>query len=442
MVAVQSQSLFGDPAVPQQSLITTQMNPSAPSIVQLQTTTNGLIADSTIMSRLDHFPEDLYDLRGESHLVRFMAALLGDPGAGQLRKRYLLQRIQTVLDSAVFFDLDGFYGAIFGSTRNISEAIPANPYMTNATPDAWDEILGNDARYRERILALAAAIPMAGTLSGIRQAAEALVGAECEVYEMWRFMDADTGAVVTGPTWDEVEAAYATWNDIEGIRWNVLDPTDFSSGNLGVTSAAEVVIHPKKDYPPGGSVEQALDEYALVHVLGILRPANVVISVDFVGVEVHQPVPIGSVASDSNFWEIITKVIPNFAITLLDGLYPLAPSQIAAGVTWGELRTLPRPPLITTQGLSWEQASAVVSTSASAIEFPDGADITQPGSGSENALDPMNFQTVAHFDGTSTQYSAERGVADPKSVQGGVSAAGGILMASPYAAPRTTVVGA
>lgn len=444
-MAVASQSVYDTSReVPAQALLTSQMNPSAPAITQLQTTTNGLISDRTIRTRLAHFPEDLYDLRDESHLVRFMAALLGDAGAGQLRKRYLLARIQTVLDSATFFDLDGFYGAIFGSGRTAEEILPVDPYTDVETPDSWDQIMATDARYRERITALAAAIPLAATLPGIRQAAEALTGAECEIYEIWRFMDA-AGSVVPTMTWIEVESAYPAWSSFDTVpvtRWNDLDPSGTTMGVLGVNSPAEVIVRVKKEYPPGGSVEQTMDEFALTRVLGILRPANTVITVDPVGIPVTTAVPIGSVYSDSNFWEVVTKVTPNVAIKRSEGLYPLSPSQIAAGVEWGEQRTLPRPPLFMVQGLSWEQASAVVSVQAYAATFDDDSDLTQAAVGVEVVLDPLDYQTITFFDGSEVAYSAERGAADPKSVQGGISAAGGILTAAPFAGARTTVVGA
>lgn len=438
---VPSSSLF-DRDLVAQSILQTQMNPSAPAITQLQTGTNLLIGDRSTQSRMDHFPDDLYDLRDESHLVRFVSALLGDSGAGQLRKRFLLSRIHTVLDSAAFFDLDGFYGAIFGNGRRPDEDLGINPYVTNETPEAWDSIAATDARYRERITALAASIPMAGTLPGIRQAAEAIVGAECDIYEVWRFMDSGSDIVSVSDSWNTVEGLYPTWNAIEGIRWNVLDISGFTVGNLGVNTAAEVIVRVKKTYDlltEQGVREQVLDEYGLMTVLDILRPANAVISVSFTGIPVNIDVPIGSVHSDSEFWEVITKVVPNVGITPTPGLYALSPSQKAAGVQWGDRRTVTRPALVTVQGLSWEQASAVVSVSAATISFDNDQDLSRAGGGKGTIVEPLNYQTVSHLDGSTTTYSAERGAADPRSVQGGIAAANGVLTAAPFSAPRTKV---
>ena len=439
-----SQSVFDNSVKTAQSLIHGQMNPSAPAVTQLQTGTNLLIGDRSTASRMAHFPDDLYDLRDESHLVRFTSALLGDAGAGQLRKRYLLARIQSVLDSSTFFDLDGFYGAIFGSGRLPQEVLSVDPYSSVETPEAWDEIMATDARYRERIAALAAAIPMAATVPGMRQAAEAIVGEECEVYEGWRFLDAGTGAPPVGvDSWNDIEAAYATWNAIEGTLWNDLDPSGFTISNLGVPSPDEVVIKIKKVYAPTdeGEREKALDEYALLRVLGILRSANTVLTISQPGVPIHRTRQIGSVEADSDFWEVITKVVPNVAITPAEGLYALSASQVAAGIEWGDERTLPRPPLVNVQGQAWEQASAVVSVTASTMSFDDDADVSQPGTGTGVVMDPLNYQVVVLFDGTSQTFSAERGTADPKTVQGGISVASGILTAAPFAAPRMTVAG-
>lgn len=437
-IVTTSQSLYEDAQTGSQVLISAQVPPSAPSIAQVQNATNLLIGDRTIRSRMDHFPGDLYDLRDESHLVRFVSALIGDSGAGQLRKRYLLARIQSMLDSANFYDLDGFYGAIFGSGRRPSEELPLDPYVDVETPDEWDQIMAIDARYRERIVALAAAIPMAATLPGIRQASEAILGVDCEVYEVWRFIDAGTNTVAPLPLWSDIETAYTTWADIEGIFW----PSDYAVGGLGVTTPAEVIVRPKKTYDlttVEGARERGMDELALGRVLSVLRPANVVISIDEDGVELHRTQSIASVEADSEYWEIVTKVTPSPVITRVPGLYPLSPSQIRDGVEWGEPRTTPKPPLVTTQGMQWEQASAVISVSAAAVSFPEGDDITQPGVGDGVVDDPLNYQRLVYFDGTSTAFSAERGVADPKTVQGGLTSAGGVLTASPFAASRTTV---
>jgi hypothetical protein len=435
--STQSQSVYDESQVPASSLLPAQIPPSAPNIVQAQTGTDLAIADRTIRSRLEHFPDSLYDLRDESHLVRFMSALIGDSGAGQLRKRYMLARINSSLNNANFFDLDGFYGAIFASGRRPYEELPVDPYVAVETPDEWDDILARDARYRERLSALAASIPLAGTLPGIRQAAEAITGVECDVYEVWRFIDEGTNLVAGLPTWADVEVDYTTWADIQSTPW----PAAYTVGGLGVTTPAEVIIRPKRTYDlndPEDVQEKGLNELALTRVLHVLRPANTVITIDNEGLRATRAVAMSAVDADSEYWEVITKVTPSPVIRKTRSLYPLAPSQERAGVEWGSERTMPRPTLVMSQGLTWEQASSVVSVSAATVFFENGDDVTQPGSGEEFIENPLNYESLTFYDGTSTVYSAERGTADPKTVQGGITAAGGILTAAPYAATRTT----
>ena len=441
-ISIPSTSVYDAAVTQPPALISAQVPSGSPTIDQLLTGTDLLVADKPVMARLDHFPEDLYDLRPESHLVRFLGALLGDAGAGQLRKRNLIVRIQQVLDSAAFFDLDGFYGAIFGVERQPSDVLPINPYTENETPDEWDSIFAADSRYRERIMALAAAIPMAATVPGIRMAAEALVGAECDVYEIWRFIDVETGSPVVVDTWDDIEAAYATWDDIDGVRWSMLSLGEATIGNLDVTTAAEVIVRVKKEYPNtrAGMQEKAIDEMALVRVLRLLRSANTVITVDNQGISMHSPCAISSLHADSEFWEITTKVAPNGILREKPGLYPLAPSQKAAGVEWGEQRTVAKPPLVVSQGYSWEHASSVVNVRAAAMEVTDPDDLDNPGEGV--IIDPLNYQRVEFRDGSATAYSAERGSSDPRTVQGGLAASSGMITAAPYSAPRTTVGGA
>jgi hypothetical protein len=439
-LATTSQSVFDSTFTPTEALITAQMSPSAPAITQIQNGTDLLVSDHTIASRLSHFPEDLYDLRTESHLVRFLSSLLGDSGAGQLRKRYLLARIQSNLDSSNFFDLDGFYGAIFGANRRPEDVLPVNPYTDVETPDAWDQIMATDTRYRERITALAAAIPMAATLPGIRQAAEAVVGVECDVYEVWRFIDAGTNLLSGVATWSSVMGLHSSWLSMQGFLW----PQTYSVGNLAVTTAAEVVIRPKKVYnitTPDGAREKTLDELGLSRVLSVLKPAGVVITVDTHGLSMHSSPPIASTQSDSNYWEVSSQVRPSPVLSQTPGLYPLSASQVAAGILWGDQRTLPQPPLVTSHGLSWEQASAVVKVTATAMTFENDDDITQPGSGIGTIVDPLNFQYVPYYDGTRVAYSAERGASDPGTVRGGLAVASGTLAAAPFSGTRETVPG-
>src|SRR5690606_25699217 len=89
-LVVQSPSTSDQQATVATSLLQLQTVTSSPLAVELPTATGMVLPDVATYDRLAHFPEDLYDLRPTSHLMRLMKALLGEGGVGQLRKRYLL----------------------------------------------------------------------------------------------------------------------------------------------------------------------------------------------------------------------------------------------------------------------------------------------------------------------------------------------------------------
>ena len=398
------------------SLISAQVPPSSPAIVQMQNGTDLLIADTTVRSRLAHFPDDLYDLRPESHLMRFLSALLGDSGVGQVRKRYLLARIQSSIAGSNFYDLDRFYGAIFGLGRRVEEALPIDPYVEVETPDEWDEILAYDALYRERIIALAAAIPLGATAPGIRQAAEAIVGVECEVYETWRYMD---------------------------------DPDKFyNPSQTGADSRAEIVVHVKKSYnlDESGIRDRVTDELFLTRVLNLLKPASTVLSIYFRDNDPYQNAMKGDHApyfeSDADYWEVVTRVKPS--VTLSPSVYdpyPLSRSQKAISTSWTNERVMSKPIFTESQGAVWDQAGAVSSATSYSMVVPNADDLTLPGEPAvPTDINPTNFEVVAHLDGTMTSYIAAEGAIEPRKIQGGTAAAGGILAAQPYSGPRGTKV--
>ncbi|MFE4863235.1 hypothetical protein, partial [Streptomyces sp. NPDC056670] len=173
-------------------LIPLQADITVPQSTALSSATGMLVADTAISEQLRHFPEEVYDLRPTSHLVRLMQALLGESGVGQLRKRLLLAQLQALSSSgARFFDLDRFYGSLFGATRASTEQLSINPMETAAATAAeWESIEAADASFRDRMTALAQSIAMGGTVPGLTAAAEAITGVECDVFESWALMEA------------------------------------------------------------------------------------------------------------------------------------------------------------------------------------------------------------------------------------------------------------
>jgi hypothetical protein len=413
------------------SLLPSQADPSAPSVDGLHRTTNLLVPDYLTSERFRHFPEDLYDLREHSHLVRFLRALMGDAGAGNMRKRYLIARFQQAFSSTHFYDLDRFYGAVFNTTRLQAEQLGINPFTDTATSDEWDRIHLSDAQFRERVLALAKAIPLGGTLPGLRTAAEAVVGAPCEVVENWRLVDYAHGHGFLTPddylglSWAEIEAI-GTYTDVEnrGTYAAINGTTPPAVPN----DRGSVIVRPLKTYldTDAGNGLRAQDEQALRRVLNILKPAGVRLVVDLTGQGLYDSRDVFAMYADSEYYEVVQRVNPTNSF--LAPTYPLSAGQVADGVTNQDDRPLPRPPFTASQGAAWSYANEVVAVRSYAENI------------AEQVIDGADFDRVTNFYGQVTEFSGEKGVLDPRQAEAGRLSSDTLLMSHPYAADRVEVL--
>lgn len=444
----QSQGIFDISGQSADSLLPLQVITSDPTLPTLRSASGLLTPDVATATRMAHFPEDLYDLRDQSHLVRFFRALVGDSGAGQLRKRYTVARLQTTLSSTHFYDLDGFYGSLFGAHRKVEEQLPINPMDATALPDEWDDIATRDSRYRERINALAKALPMAGTVPGLQQAAEALTGVECDVYETWRIIEGG-GVAAVGRTWDQVETDFIAWSSFdEQDTWDSVNGAEHV-GRAGLDNLDEVYIRPKKDYTPvDGSDEAAReaarqrleDEVGLHQVLSRLKPAGVLLTIDSDGLALHTVVPIAGAVADSNFWQVVTKTTPKPSLVgnANHEIYPVSPVKASLGVVAdGVLDPLPVPPFTTGQGHQWSYNASINSTKGYAIKEP-GSTV----SGTGTVVDTKNWEKVlvsTVSSAKSVEYPPGKAPSDQRALLAAQASADSMLMAHPYSGPRVAV---
>ncbi len=431
---------FFDPTNDQTSkaLLQAQYDPSNPAQPQLRRATDPLVPDHRIERRLDHFPDDLYDLRPESHLSRFLHALMGDSGAGSVRKRFLVTRLQSALQGTHFFDLDRFYGAIFGAQRFTVEQVPINPYTDVATQDEWEDIQAKDTSYRERLMSLTKAIPMGATPAGLKAAAEAITGVECEVYESWQGIDYARvhGYRLPGAalSWEDVTAIIPSWDDADGVPYfDISYPDGIEQAQDLATfpgDRAEVIIRVKKRYDgtPESMREQAEDEYALRQVLNRLKPANVLLTLDTTTVNNHEALVPADCYADSNYYEVVSRVSAYVSGTTdLSAVYPVSAVQARQGVLPTDEHVIPRPPFTKNQGASWSYNNEVVSIKGS-VQDELGVQIAS-----------QNIEFVTDSRGQVVIYSPDKGVLDARQVEASRLASDGILVASPYAADRRLV---
>lgn len=427
----QSQGFLDDQDLPEYSIMPLQTATGIPVSDELDTASGMLSVDSRTDVRFAHFPEQSYDLSPTSHLSRFLRALLGDAGTGQLRKRTTIARLQSDLNSTHFIDLDRFYGGIFGATRLASEDLGIDPMADTATSEEWDSISVADSAYRERIIALARSITMGGTVPGLTAAAEAITGVNCEIYEVWAEVDGYGGAFgQAGRTWDDVETDFPLWSDIDGNSWSFVQ-NSIQVGRSGTNSRAEFVVRVKKDYPSTdeGRLEREADRQTLTRVLSALKPAGTLLTIENEQLALHTKAAIASISSDSYYWEPISRVRP---LPSLVGrpLNPYPTSKLVPiGPPTTTSRELPLPPFSKSQGMQITHNTSVVGVNSYTMN--DDGDV----------LDVSNWDRATFpSDGATVEYVPGKGVLDPQTAAIALTSADGSLLAHPYSGARAEVV--
>lgn len=380
--------------------------------------TNPLNPSLRAASRFAHFSSDVYDLSPESHLSKLMKVLLGDAGTGQVQKRLLLARLQASIGGTNFFDLDAFYGAIFGAQRRTAEVLDVNPHIDMLTPDEWELALLRDGSYRSRASRLAAAIHLGATAGGIRAAAEALIGARCDVQEQWQISQDNPYA----NTWETLEAF--TWDQLEAYTWDQLETTTTFSATVVEVPYNTIHVYPHKVLDPGSrwDVERALDR---------LKPAGSTVVVH-TGVEtLDEDVPAKAYA-DSEFWEVRSKVrnVKGFSDRLLlDG-------------EEGEFLTLAKPPWSWYSGEAWTHL--VNDPVALAYTTPGAPSVSQNIDVAAQMLTPQRYTA---WNGQDITYLPTYALRPIQGIYSGRMVSDGVLAAHPYEGLRgssgsTSTVGA
>lgn len=376
----------------------------------LETTTDPLLPPRTVLERLEHLFDGEYDLRPESHLSRLAKAVLGEAGAGALRKRYVAARLQSVVSTMRYLDLDALYGAIFGFSRVSTEALDTSPYLDVGTPDDWARIDARDSAYRSRVEAFSRSIALAGTREGMESTAAALLGTECRCYESWTLVDENGGnpggapPAVGARTYGDIEVDYPTYGDMQRGTYADVEGGTGSFGRTTTQNRAEVIVRPLRQI----TLEET---YHLTRVLTRLKPAGALLTIDALGVVVHEAVAIRDVAADSTFWQVQARVATTPA---------LAPYYQAPAAT---PTAQPRPVGIGYQGEAWSYNADVASASS----------YTLSATGALTA--EVDFERVV-LAGRPVDLAPDRALADPADIRLGRAASDGIMLVPPYAPER------
>ena len=428
---------FDDPDRGTVSILALQVESSDPTLPTMEQHSGMLSADRSTSERLSHFDPDLYDLSDQSHLTRFMRALIGDAGVGQLRKRYAVARLQQIASGTHFYDLDGFWGSLFGIARRPEEQLPGDPIASNYLPDEWDDIHARDGRFRERVIALSKALPLGGTVAGVRAIAEAITGVECDVFEGWQEI-ALSQAADKGRAWGDVMTKYPNWSDINGKQWSVIENRPSESRLVNV-SRDEIWIQPKKtyDYMSGivnseaEDLELQADIADIVHVLGKLAPASVFVSVNPRGLASESEIRIANTFADSEFWSVVSRVTPNDALDLSTD--PYVEGQPMSGFPG---IVLPKPAFSQTQTMEWFYNANIKNVAGNRGVYDFSWETSR-----EGKVFGSNFEVVSTTGdgGRPVNYWASRAIMDPVTLISSLGSKDSIIQVSPYSAPRMAV---
>lgn len=380
---------------------------TAPALSGFDEITNPLHPGQRLSSRFAHFSEGVYDISPETHLAKLLKVLLGDVGVGQLHKRMLLVRLQQILGGTHFFDLDSFYGSLFGVNRRAAEQLLLDPFRQSVTQASWDQLRVRDGSYRSRAEQFARSIGNGATVAGLEQAAEAMLNVDCEIREGWTIED------VANRTYANVEAL-GTYGTIEGTQsWLTLEQGGTARPLTGRTRHLITVI-PKRDITP----EERFD---VTRVLERLKPAGSIIEVIASPPQVFKPVDIQVLAADSVHWEVRTQI----ANTVIEGQY-------LYGSTADGYIESPTTPWANYQGEAFTLLA--LSPATVALTIPDGnLRMDNQFSPSAQDLQPESFRLPS---GDSVTFLSRYAMRSPQNLYGGRLLSDGVLSANPYSGTR------
>lgn len=222
-----------------------------------------LIGSST-QSLMQDFDTDVYTTASTSYLYKLVDALCGSTGAGQLINQAFLNQLQNNLATTYGSDLDYFFGNIGFLPRSPSEMYIYNTSQDLLNSSQWDQVKVADAWYRARIKDFWKACGMGGTPEAIRMAVKAAVACDCNVYEVWRYID------------------------------------DFGlTESIGRADARnEVVVQPLKS-------SLTPQEFKLLRdMLQRIMPIDTIVTINTEGLAVLDPVRVSSASANSTYFQV------------------------------------------------------------------------------------------------------------------------------------------
>lgn len=320
---------------------------------QMTSVTDPINSRVRAADRMAHFFEGIYDTSAESHLTRFVKTLLGDAGAGGIGKMYTVARLQSVLTTMRYHDLDMFYGTVFGIKRLADEMLGMSPYTDTASDAEWEEIEARDASYRSRIEAFSRAIALGPTVAGMEGVGFAVTGVECRVIE--NYVTLDEGAVMAPPTapvariYETVERDFESYGLLDNYSYSNIESGKGVFGDYGDVNRTRFTIIPKEHI----SLERIR---MLSIVLNRLKPLGSMVVISPEGAISHRGVPVRQAYADSVYWQVTAKKAPS----KIEAKYTNAPV--------GQFTPAKRPVFSAYQGEAWAYNSEVTKVTSYVLQ--------------------------------------------------------------------------
>lgn len=187
---------------------------------------------------LSRFPEEIYNKSPDSHLYKFMRALLGEGGVNWIKKNHLEARIGLEELGVDMFDLDKYYGSPFDFGRILEEEFDDDPFgLIDKTQ--WEQIKAKNARYRNRALDYMNGARAGNTPLGMKLAAKSGLGHDVEIIENYKYLfdvhsDDPLGLTYYGKTVSTEEMIVLPRREV------------------GISEQQQVSIHAENNLPDGG----------------------------------------------------------------------------------------------------------------------------------------------------------------------------------------------
>ena len=391
------------------ALLNLQAPTGIPRSSRLASVTDPISMVPAIDDQLAHFWPGLYDLSPESHLSRFLKVILGDAGSGSGSKQFTAARLQTMVATSRYLDLDRLYGSLMGVRRMASEdLLGINPYFDDATPEEWNVIEARDAAYRARVEAFSRSIALGATPAGMAAIASAIVGIECRIHET--YLDIDEGstagsvpAPVGGRTYAEVESGFIYYGNMRGSYANIEGgASPFGGGGDLDHNRAVFIVTPKR-------LLTLEETYELTRVLSRFKPAGTLLRIEPNGVPIHRKVNVRHAYADSTYWEVNAKVAPTKKTE------PLYDRTAGPGVMMAQ----PRPAMSGYQGEAWSYNADVASVVSYTVDETD------------TVTGGYNYQRLT-VNGVEQDFTPNLAVMPQEAILRGRAVSPGVLSSSPY----------